>query len=52
MWFDGAVWKITDKTGGGKVISLGKASINDDWQNGGKPDFILIKNTLKDATFS
>ena len=25
MWFDGANWKITDKTGGGKLISLGKA---------------------------
>ena len=51
MWFDGAVWKITDKTGGGKVISLGKASINDDWQNGGKARFYPDKEYAKDATF-
>ncbi len=51
MWFDGAVWKITDKTGGGKVISLGKASINDDWQNGGKARFYPDEEYAKDATF-
>ena len=51
MWFDGAVWKITDKTGGGKVISLGKASINDDWQNGGRARFYPDKEYAKDATF-
>ena len=51
MWFDGAVWKITDKTGGGKVVSLGKASINDDWQNGAKARFYPDEEYAKDATF-
>jgi TolA-binding protein len=51
MWFDGANWKITDKAGGGKVISLGKASINDDWQNGAKARFYPDEDYAKDATF-
>ena len=51
MWFDGSVWKITDKTGGGKVISQGKASINDNWQNGAKASFYPDEEYAKDATF-
>ena len=51
MWYDGSVWKITDKTGGGKVISQGKASINDNWQNGAKASFYPDEEYAKDATF-
>lgn len=51
MWFDGANWKITDKTGGGKVISMGNASINDKWQNGANARFYPDEEYAKDATF-
>ncbi len=51
MWFDGGAWKITDKTGGGKVISQGKASINENWQNGAKARFYPDEEYAKDATF-
>ena len=44
MWFDGSSWKITDKIGGGKLISIGKATINDEWQVVLVPDFTLIKS--------
>ena len=39
MWFDSSSWKITDKIGGGKLISIGKATINDDWQSGATARF-------------
>ena len=51
MWFDGASWKITDKTGGGKVVSLGKDSINEKWQNGARARFYPDEDYAKDATF-
>lgn len=51
MWFDGSAWKITDKTGGGKVISQGKATINENWQNGAKARFYPDEEYAKDATF-
>ncbi|OUU43184.1 MAG: hypothetical protein CBC16_03030 [Verrucomicrobia bacterium TMED56] len=51
MWNDGVSWKITDRTGGGKVISLGKESINDKWQNGGIARFYPDEEYAKDATF-
>ena len=51
MWFDGSSWKITDKTGGGKLISMGKATINDDWQSGATARFYPDEEYAKDATF-
>ena len=27
MWFNGSLWKISDKSGGGKIISTGKESL-------------------------
>lgn len=51
MWFDGQSWKITDKIGGGKVISMGKESINSKWQNGAKARFYPDEEYAKDATF-
>ena len=36
MWFNGSLWKISDKSGGGKIISSGQESINDKWSGGGK----------------
>ena len=50
MWFDGSAWKITDKTGGGKVISQGKATMKIGKMEL-KQDFIPMKSTPKDATF-
>ena len=51
MWFDGANWKITDKTGGGKLISLGGSTINDKWKNGANARFYPDEEYTKEATF-
>ena len=51
MWFDGANWKITDKTGGGKLISLGGSTINDKWKNGAEARFYPDEEYTKEATF-
>ena len=51
LWFDSQNWKITDKIGGGKTISLGKESINSKWQNGAKARFYPDEEYAKDATF-
>ena len=34
MWFNGSLWKISDKPGGGKTISSVQESINDKWSSG------------------
>ena len=51
MWNDGQNWKITDKLGGGKIISLGQANINSKWKNGAKARFYPDEEYAKDATF-
>ena len=51
MWFNGSIWKITDKSGGGKVISSGKESINDKWSDGGKARNFPDEEYSKDALF-
>ena len=51
MWFDGANWKISDKTGGGKLISLGGSTINDKWKNGANARFYPDEEYTKEATF-
>ena len=44
MWFDGTIWKITDETGGGKLISMGSGTINDKLEKWPKPVIIQMKN--------
>ena len=51
LWFDSGKWKITDKIGGGKLISGGEESINSDWENGAKARFYPDEEYAKDATF-
>lgn len=51
LWFDSQKWKITDKIGGGKTISVGEDSINDEWKNGAKARFYPDEEYAKDATF-
>ena len=51
MWFDGTIWKITDETGGGKLISMGSGTINDNWKNGAKARYYPDEEYAKDATF-
>ena len=51
MWFDGTIWKITDETGGGKLISMGSGTINDNWKNDAKARYYPDEEYAKDATF-
>ena len=51
LWFDSQKWKITDKIGGGKTISVGEDSINAEWKNGAKARFYPDEEYAKDATF-
>ena len=51
MWFNGSLWKISDKPEGGKTISSGKESINDKWSAGGKARHFPDKEFAKDALF-
>ena len=51
MWFNGSLWKISDKPGGGKTISSGKESINDKWSAGGNARHFPDKEFAKDALF-
>ncbi len=51
MWFNGSLWKISDKPGGGKTISSGKESINDKWSEGGKARHFPDEEFAKDALF-
>ena len=49
MWFNGSIWKISDKIGGGRAISTGKSDINEEWNNGGKASHYPTKTTQKEA---
>ena len=51
MWFNGSIWKISDKAGGGKTVSSGKESINDKWSEGGKARHFPDEEFAKDALF-
>ena len=51
MWFNGSLWKISDKSGGGKTISSGRETINDKWSDGGKTRFFPDEEYSKDALF-
>ena len=51
MWFNGSLWKISDKSGGGKIISSGQESINDKWSGGGKARHFPDEEFGKDALF-
>jgi TolA-binding protein len=51
MWFNGSIWKITDKVGGGRTVSTGKEDINDKWSNNGKASHYPDKSNEKDALF-
>ena len=51
MWFNGSLWKISDKSGGGKIISTGKETINDKWSDGGKARNYPDEEYSKDALF-
>ena len=51
MWFNGSIWKISDKSGGGKIVSSGKESINDKWSDGGKARHFPDDEFAKDALF-
>jgi len=52
MWFNGSVWKISDKVGGGRTISTGQADINAKWTSGGKASYYPSKTSQKEALFS
>lgn len=52
MWFNGSIWKISDKVGGGTTISSGKSDINDKWDSGGKASHYPTKTSQKEALFS
>jgi len=51
MWFNGSIWKISDKSGGGKIVSSGNESINDKWSDGGKARHFPDDEFAKDALF-
>ncbi len=51
MWFNGSLWKISDKPGGGKIVSSGTESINDKWSDGGKARHFPDDEFAKDALF-
>ena len=51
MWFNGSIWKITDKIGSGKSIATGNESINDKWSNGAKARHFPLEEYSKDALF-
>ena len=51
MWYNGSIWKITDKIGGGKSIATGNESINDKWSGGAKARFFPSEEYSKDALF-
>ncbi len=51
MWFNGSIWKITDKVGGGRTVSTGEENINDKWTNSGKASHYPDKSNEKDALF-
>lgn len=52
MWYNGSIWKISDKVGGGRAISTGKTDINDKWTSGGKASYYPSKTSQKEALFS
>ena len=51
LWYNGSIWKITDKIGGGKSIATGNESINDKWSGGAKARFFPSEEYSKDALF-
>ena len=51
LWFNGSIWKITDKIGSGKAIASGQESINDQWSDGGKARHYPHEEYSKDALF-
>ena len=51
LWFNGSIWKITDKIGSGKAIASGQESINDKWSDGGKARHYPHEEYSKDALF-
>jgi tetratricopeptide (TPR) repeat protein len=52
MWYNGSIWKISDKVGGGRTISTGKSDINDKWDSEGKASHYPSKASQKEAHFS
>ena len=51
LWYDSAEWKISDKVGGGKVVSEGKGGLNERWSNRGKVRHFPDKDFAKDGLF-
>ncbi len=51
MWFNGSIWKITDKVGGGRTVSTGEENINDKWSNLAQASHYPDKSSEKDALF-
>jgi len=51
MWFNGSIWKITDKVGGGRTVSIGEETINGKWSNSAKASHYPDKANEKDALF-
>jgi len=51
MWFNGSIWKITDKVGGGRTVSTGEENINGKWSNSAKASHYPDKANEKDALF-
>ncbi len=51
MWFNGSIWKISDKIGAGRTISTGKTDINDKWSRG-KSSHYPTNASQKEALFS
>ena len=51
LWFNGSIWRITDRTGGGKLIASGEAELNGKWENQGKARHYPDEEYAKDALF-
>lgn len=51
MWFNGSIWKISDKVGGGKTVATGEEDINGKWSRGGKASHYPDEANKKDALF-
>ena len=51
LWYNGSVWRITDRTGGGKLIATGEGQLNGKWENQGKARHYPDEEYAKDALF-
>ncbi len=51
LWHNGSSWRITDRSGGGKLVASGPTEINGDWTGGGVFRQYPDEEYEKDALF-